>query len=187
MEQSQTPELKPTHNIVLIGFMGSGKSTIGRVLRKKIGYKLVDTDHVIEKDTSTSISNLFKNQGEDAFRDMETELLKNMIHQRCNEHIISTGGGMVIREKNRLLLRELGFVVWLTCPPEDILARTSRNSNRPLLQCDDPMAAITRLLDERTPMYEETAHLRINTAGLEFDEVACGILESARYHYGTMS
>lgn len=180
------PEGAPTRNIVLIGFMGCGKSTMGRILGKKIGYQLTDTDHAIERQAGRPIPEIFQQQGEHAFRDMETALLRSMVAARCNRHIISTGGGMVVREENRAILRELGFVVWLTCPPEDILERTARNSNRPLLQCDDPMGAITRLLDERSPMYGQTAHLRINTAGLDFDEVACGILESARYHYGTM-
>ena len=94
---------------------------------------------------------------------------------------------MAVREENRNLLRELGFVVWLSCSPEDIYARTSRNKDRPLLDCDDPMKAITTLLDQRTPMYEQSSHLRIGTDELDFDEIACGILESARYHYGNMS
>ncbi len=158
---------------------------MGRILRKKIGYQHTDTDHVIEKEAGMSIPKIFEQQGEESFRDMETALLKKLIEQQCSKHIISTGGGMAVREENQALLRELGFVVWLECPPEDILAHTSKSNNRPLLQCDDPMAAVTSLLEQRTPMYEQAAHLKINTSELEFDEIACGILESARYHYGT--
>lgn len=165
--------------------MGSGKSTIGRILAEKIGYHLVDTDHVIERETGMAVTEIFASQGEDGFRSMETFLLQNMLEQNCADHIISTGGGMIIREQNRTLLRQLGFVVWLDCTAEEIFARTSRSGHRPLLQCDDPMAAITHLLTERRPMYEATAHLRINATGLDFDEIACGILESARYHYGS--
>ena len=176
----------PTHNIVLIGFMACGKSTMGRILSQKIGYRLVDTDQVIEQETGMAVTEIFASRGEDGFRDMETALLQNMLQQRCTNHVVSTGGGMVVREQNRALLRKLGFVVWLDCSPAEILARTSRTNHRPLLQCDDPMAAITGLLNQRKPMYEAAAHLRINTTGLDFNELACGILESARYHYGSM-
>ncbi len=175
----------PMHNIVLIGFMGCGKSTIGRELHKKLGYPLIDADHLIEQQTGKSIPEIFANDGETAFRTMETQLINNMIAQQTSHHILSTGGGMVIKPENRTLLRQLGFVVWLSCPPEEILDRTSRNTNRPLLQCDDPMSVITSLLKERTPFYEETAHLTITTSGLHFDEITCGILESARYYFAS--
>jgi len=180
-------ETNPMHNIVLIGFMGSGKSTIGRELKKNLGYHLLDADTLIEQETGKNIPEIFSTDGEQAFRTMETRLLENMIAQQTNHHILSTGGGMIIRPENRPLLRQLGFVVWLTCDPEDILERTSRNTNRPLLQCDNPLEVITRLLAERSPFYEETAHLKINTSGLNFDEISCGILESARYHFTSTS
>ena len=176
---------KLMRTIVLIGFMGSGKSTMGRILQKKIGYRLIDTDHAIEQEQGMPIPQIFEQHGEEPFRNMETSLLKKLIDQRCHNHVISTGGGMAVREENQLLLRELGFVAWLHCTPKDILAHTSNSNHRPLLQCDDPMAAITSLLEERNPMYEKAAHLKINTNGLEFDEITCGILESARYHFGS--
>ena len=185
-DDKATPGTQVLHNIVLIGFMGCGKSTLGRFIKEKIGYPHIDTDQAIEEEKGISVSSIFQQKGEKTFRDMETTLLKTLLEQQCNKHIISTGGGMVIRKENRRLLRKLGFVVWLTCDPKNILERTSRNSNRPLLQCDDPMSAITSLLNERTPMYRETAHLEINSSDLNFDEVACGILESARYHFSTM-
>lgn len=186
MDNDQSSNIPPLRNIVLIGFMGCGKSTIGRELHKKLGYELTDTDHVIEHKEAKTIPEIFDQDGEDRFRDLETQMLEHLIRQETNHHIISSGGGMVGREQNRPLLRQLGFVVWLSCTPEDILERTSRNSNRPLLQCDDPMQAITQLLTERSPLYEETAHLKINTSGLDFNEISCGILESARYHFGSM-
>lgn len=186
MDTSEPNDHHPVRNIVLIGFMGCGKSTLGRILHQKIGYSHVDTDHLIEQEAGQSIPDIFSSQGEESFRDQETCLLEQMVQQQCSRQIISTGGGMVIREKNRQLLRDLGFVVWLSCSPEEIFTRTSRTRDRPLLQCDDPMAAITNLLDQRTPLYKQTAHLKINTTELEFDEITCGILESARYHYGNL-
>ena len=175
----------PLRNIVLVGFMGSGKSTLGRVLHKKLAYPLLDTDELIEEQEGKSVKEIFANEGEDAFRLLESKLLEDMVTTGCNRHIISTGGGMVLREENRALLRQLGFVAWLECSAEDTYTRTSRNNDRPLLQCEDPMAAIKQILGERTPLYEAVAHLKINTSDLAFDEISCGILESARYHFGT--
>lgn len=177
----------PLRNIVLIGFMGCGKSTIGRELNKHLGYQLIDTDQAIEAQTGKKIPEIFAEDDEQTFRSLETQLLENLIRQETNHHILSTGGGMVCSKQNRTLLRRLGFVVWLSCTPGDIFERTSRNSNRPLLQCDDPMLAINTLLRERTPFYEDAAHLKLSTSGLDFHEISCGILESACYHFGTMS
>lgn len=178
---------KPMRNIVLIGFMGCGKSTIGRMLHNKLGFKHLDTDQMIEEKEGRPISDIFSNEGEDHFRDLETGLLRDMVNSSMASSIISTGGGMIIREENQQLLRELGFVVWLSCTPETIYKRTSRSGHRPLLQGEDPMAAINQLLSLRTPMYQTTAHIEIKTSELDFDEIACGIRESACYHFSHLS
>ena len=183
--ESQGEDPQPLRNIVLVGFMGSGKSSIGRELHQSIGYQLIDTDHIIEDQTGKSIPEIFAQEGEDAFRDMETSLLDDLVLQQTSRRIISTGGGMANRAENRLLLRKLGFVVWLKCSPEKIHQRTSKSKNRPLLQCNDPMQTITELLAVRSPYYQQTAHLEINTTDLNLDEISCGILESARYYFGT--
>lgn len=182
---AEAPKKPPLRNIVLVGFMGSGKSTLGKVLHKRISYRLIDTDQIIEERAGKSVSDIFRSEGEDGFRLLETELLSDMLANQCNHHIISTGGGMVLRAENRALLRQLGFVVWLSCSAEETYHRTARTNSRPLLQCDDPMAVITKMLNERSPLYDEAAHLKISTSGLEFNEISCGILESARYHFGT--
>jgi shikimate kinase len=114
---------------------------------------------------------------------METELLKSLI--KYSGHIIATGGGIIGRSENRQLLRELGYVVWLIAHPAEILKRTSRNANRPLLDNDDPERTIRDLLGVRTPLYRNAAHIGIETDNLSFDEVTTGIIESARYHFGT--
>lgn len=183
--QTPSQNQQPLENIILVGFMGSGKSSLGRELHQNLGYQLIDTDHVIEKQTGKSIPDIFSQDGEAAFRNLETELLKQLISQKTSEHIISTGGGVICIPENRTMLRKLGFVVWLECSVKDIFERTAKNKNRPLLQCDDPMQAIKTLLQERSPYYEETAHLKINTTGLSLNEVSCGILESARYYFGS--
>ncbi|MDB4547297.1 hypothetical protein N9Z80_03810 [Akkermansiaceae bacterium] len=114
---------------------------------------------------------------------METEILEELAEKGGN--IIATGGGIIGSERNREILRKLGYVVWLAASPKEILERTSRNSNRPLLNGVDPEGSIMRLLEERTPLYMEAAHLNIETDQLCFDEICNGIIESARYHYGT--
>jgi shikimate kinase len=170
-------------NIVLIGFMGCGKSTVGRDLHQRLGYRLMDIDQIIEERMGKKITEIFREEGESAFRDFETMQLQEISTHTEARHIISTGGGIVIRPENRALLRKLGYVVWL-CTPEDIIyERTSRSRDRPLLNSPDAREKISALLSEREPWYRETAHLRVDTAGLESHEIATGILESARYFF----
>lgn len=170
-------------NIVLIGFMGSGKSTVGRELHHLLGYSLTDTDRMIEESMGKKITEIFKEEGEAAFRDFETLQLLEISKQTDKRHIISTGGGIIIRPENRALLRKLGYVVWLHAPEDVIYERTSRNQDRPLLNHMDAHERISKLLAERDPWYRETAHLKIDTAGLDTKEIATGILESARYFF----
>lgn len=170
-------------NIVLIGFMGSGKSTVGRELQHRLGYPLIDMDRLIEETMGKKITEIFKEEGEAAFRDFETLQLLEIAKQSDKRQIVSTGGGVVIRPENRGLLRNLGYVVWLHAPEDVIFERTSRNQDRPLLNHLDARERITTLLAEREPWYRETAHLKIDTAGLDCKEIATGILESARYYF----
>jgi shikimate kinase len=179
MNESQTPP----KNIVLIGFMGSGKSTVGRELHHRLGYPLVDMDQVIEQRAGKPITAIFAEDGEEAFREMETGLLEELSDPAAPRRIISTGGGVIGREKNRALLRHLGYVVWLHAPTAVILDRTAKNRDRPLLHTDDPVARVEALLETRKPLYRETAHLKVDTAGLDCGELATGILESARYFF----
>jgi len=172
-------------NIILIGFMGTGKSTIGRNLSQTFGYPLIDTDQMIVEQQGLPIPKIFEKDGEPAFRTLETELLRSL--SKHSGHIIATGGGIVGSTENRRLLQELGYVVWLRATPAEILNRTSRNTNRPLLNTDDPEGTIRQLLDIRNPLYQETAHLCIETDQLNFDEVTTGIIESARYFFFTPS
>ena len=174
----------PLQNIVLIGFMGSGKSTIGRDLAHTLSYAQIDTDALIEKRAGKPIPKIFADDGETAFRDLETAVLRTIADDHLQGHIISTGGGIITRPDNRTLLRQLGYVVWLVVSPEEIHRRTSRNKNRPLLNTDHPEETIHTLLTERTPAYRETAHLSIETDNLTFPEVTAGIVDSARYFFG---
>ena len=170
-------------NIVLVGFMGCGKTTIGRELHQRLGFPLADMDHVIEERASMTISEIFANQGEAAFRDMETRLLQEFVDEGESGRIISTGGGVVGRPENRELIRRLGYVVWLDAPLKVVLDRTRRSRTRPLLQGENPEDRVRCLMEERRPLYGEVADLKLDTSGLDSGELATGILESARYHF----
>ncbi|MCX6879620.1 MAG: shikimate kinase [Verrucomicrobia bacterium] len=178
----QQPATLP-NNIVLIGFMGCGKSTVGRELRRLLGYPLVDMDAVIEERAGKPIARIFAEDGEAAFRDMECEVLEELVGAADTGRIIATGGGVVERTENRACLQRLGYVVWLCAPPAVILRRTRKNQERPLLHTEDPGARIKSLLAQREPWYRECAHLKVDTVGLNSSEIATGILESARYFF----
>ena len=171
-------------NLILVGFMGTGKSTIGRQLSKALGYPLIDTDARIVAQQKRPIPKIFEEDGEEHFRDLETETLRTLREESCHKRIIATGGGIVLRPENQQLLRDLGFVVWLVAQPDAILERTSRNKERPLLQTRDPEETIRLMLSQRDSCYRECAHLILETTNLEFSEITTGIIESARYHYG---
>ncbi|RPJ35857.1 MAG: shikimate kinase [Verrucomicrobiaceae bacterium] len=170
-------------NIVLVGFMGCGKSTVGRELQQRLGYPLVDMDQEIEQRAGKPITAIFAEQGEAGFREMETAVLRELAGPGAPRRIISTGGGVVGSAGNRALLRSMGYVVWLDAPAEVILERTSKNRSRPLLHTEDPAQRIRSLMAERLPLYQETAHLKLDTAGLDSGELATGILECARYFF----
>jgi len=176
-------DAQPPKNIVLVGFMGSGKSTVGRELHHLLGYPLVDMDQTIEQRAGKPITAIFADSGEEAFRELETGLLRELAAPDAPRRIISTGGGVVGRPENRGLLRKLGYVVWLKAPVDTLLERTSRNRERPLLHTENPRARIEALLGTREPWYRETAHLEVDTQGLDSGEIATGILESARYFF----
>ncbi|MFU8892955.1 MAG: shikimate kinase [Luteolibacter sp.] len=176
----------PPKNLVLIGFMGCGKSTVGRELHRRLNYPLIDTDHEIEARTGKTIREIFEGAGgELEFREMETELLRELAETSIDgtRRIISTGGGICGREENRTLLRRLGYVVWLHAPLDVILERTSKNQDRPLLDTEDPSGKVHTLMQQREPLYREVSHLDIDTTGLDFKEISVGILESARYYF----
>lgn len=158
------------NNIILIGFMGSGKSTIGVRLSYRLRIPFLDTDSLIVKKADMSIPEIFEKYGEAAFRQMETDLLKEL-GERTGRYIISTGGGTPLREENRETLKELGTVVLLKVSPEEVWRRIGKDENRPLLQCDDPQQRIRDLLTERSPKYEAAADFILEADGKDFAEV----------------
>jgi shikimate kinase len=163
--------------IVLVGFMGAGKSSVGRTLARMTGLPRFDTDEMIAKRFGLSVTEIFKKHGEEEFREAETETLRGLIGKQAA--IVVTGGGIVLRPENRRLLRELGNVVHLAAEEETLFARISRRSTRPLLRTENPRATVTELLRTRLPLYRELADVEVDTTLLSHDEVAQRILKSA--------
>jgi shikimate kinase len=143
-------------NIILTGFMGSGKTTVGLKLSYRMQRTFCDTDRMIEKMEQKTISELFSSEGEEYFREAETELLREMVREPLyTKSIISVGGGTPLREENRKLLHQLGRVIYLQASPEIIFDHLKDDLTRPLLQDADPMQRIRELLEIRRKFYEE--------------------------------
>jgi len=163
-------------NIILIGYMGSGKTSVGERLAKMLSYQFRDADQMLERKAGDTINHIFAVHGEEYFRNMETELLKELVGTLENT-ILSTGGGMPLREENAKLLKELGYVVYLKASKETTIQRLKGDTTRPLLQGDDLEKKVERMLEVRTPIYERAAHIIITTDGRSLDELANEIME----------
>ena len=164
-------------NIILIGYMGCGKTTVGKKHAKMLEYEFVDTDEAIEQQQGRTISDIFAQDGEKTFRNMETDYLKNLIREKADRQVISTGGGMSIREENQELLKQLGLGVYLRVKPQTVYERVKGDTKRPLLQCDDPFTKIKNMLEERGPVYKSTAHHIIDVDELRQQEIAEKIMD----------
>jgi shikimate kinase len=164
-------------NIVLTGFMGTGKTAVGRELSRLLSMQLVDIDAEIEEDQKLSISDIFQKFGEKYFRDVESSVVKKFAAEK--NLIISTGGGAVLREENMEALRENGIIFCLDAHPQTILERTNRSQDRPLLRTEDPIAKIKELLNFRRPFYEKAGTL-IDTEGKTPLQIAEEIAEAVR-------
>ena len=159
-------------NIILVGYMGCGKTTVGESIAEATRYTFADTDEMIVAQQGRSISDIFAQDGEPAFRDMETALLVKMLTEKNDTCVISTGGGMPVQKENRNLLRQLGTVVYLRAKPETVYERIKGDTTRPLLQCENPMERIREMIKSRNPAYEEAAELVIDVDDLTQREVA---------------
>ena len=151
-------------NIVLVGFMGCGKTTIGRQLASRLEFGFTDTDALIEARIGCSIPDYFVTHGEDAFRDVEHEVVAKV--SKLANQVVATGGGAILREDNRALLAESNSVVWLTARPDVVVARTERRRGaRPLLSTDeDPLERVLRILAVRGPLYQSIANVIVDTS-----------------------
>ncbi len=148
-------------SLVLVGMPGSGKSTVGRSLARRLRLPFHDSDHLIEQRIGCSIRDYFAREGEVAFRDLEQQVLAELA--RGEPCILATGGGAVLREANRRALRAAGHVIYLRSSPEELWRRLRRDTQRPLLQVADPLDKLRQLHAERDPLYRDAAHFIIDT------------------------
>ena len=147
--------------IVLIGLPGSGKSTVGRQLSRRLNLAFTDSDHVVEQRLGCSIREYFEREGEERFRDVEESVIDDLTQTRAG--VLSTGGGVVLRPLNRLHLKARGQVIYLNSSPDELFRRLRHDVNRPLLQVADPLTRLRDLHSIRNPLYRETAHFIIET------------------------
>ncbi len=148
--------------VALIGLPGSGKSTVGRYLARRLDLPFTDSDTVIEQRIGCSIREYFEREGEGGFRDAEESAIADLT---CGKHsgVLSTGGGTVLRQNNRDRLRSSGYVIYLCSSPEEVFKRLRNDRNRPLLQVGDPLQRLRDLFAVRDPLYRETAHFVVKT------------------------
>jgi shikimate kinase len=170
-------KIKSKRNIILIGYMGSGKTSAGEKLAERLSYHFRDTDQMIEKKAGDTINHIFAVHGEEYFRNLETNLLKELL-KGIDQTVLSTGGGLPLRAQNVELLKEMGFVVYLKASKQSTLKRLKGDTTRPLLQGEDLEQKIERMLELRTPIYEKAAHKIVATDDKSVVEIVHLIMES---------
>jgi shikimate kinase len=163
-----------TNNIFLIGFMGAGKTSVGRILAKNLEMSFVDLDETIEKELGMKIPEIFSTHGEEFFRDAESKLLR-AVAQRGGQ-VIATGGGVVLREENWEVMEREGVTIYLKAPAVVLYNRVKNNTSRPLLQVDNPFEKVQELLSTRIPLYEK-ADLIVDTEHITSQEIVKEIIE----------
>lgn len=158
-------------NIILIGFMGSGKSTVGKFIANNNNMKQIDTDWYIESKQNRKISEIFETYGEEAFRQMETDCIKELLKNSDNKYIVSVGGGLPMKEENRGLLHKLGTIVYLKAEISTLEKRLSGDRKRPLLKGGKLHDKIAALMDKRESVYEELADIIVQTDNKSFEDI----------------
>lgn len=149
-------------SICLVGLMGAGKTTIGRLLSRRLGWEFLDSDHEVEARTGVSIPTIFEIEGEEGFRRRESATIQEL--SDLPRIVLATGGGAVLSPENRQCIRRMGLVVYLEAPPECLIERLRHDRSRPLLRVPDPLAKLRELYVLRDPLYREVAGLVVNVA-----------------------
>lgn len=164
--------------VLLVGMMGAGKSTVGRLLAERLGWPLLDSDAQVEAATGRTVRQIFEEDGEAAFRRVESEVL-HVALARSGPAVVAVAGGAMVADENRRAVAAAGFVVWLRADAEVLAARAATGDHRPLL-ADDPGAVIGRLLGERELLYREVADVIVDVDRLDPEQVAAQIIEALR-------
>ena len=172
---AQKALLNQVPNIYLIGLMGAGKSTAGRLLAQTMGREFYDSDDEIVKRTGASIPTIFEIEGEAGFREREQRMIAELCAKKSV--ILGTGGGAILREANREALKNTGWVVYLSTSPERLINRTRYDKNRPLLQTANPLSVLTQLYEVRHPIYQDLADIVITTGAGHVTHVVAHIIE----------
>lgn len=162
-------------NIILIGFMGVGKSAVGRLLAERLNLSYLDSDELVEETESRKISEIFAKEGEAYFRDLETEVIKTLIEY--DAFVVSTGGGIVLREENVKMLKEIGPLILLSARPEIIYERVKSVKDRPLLEQGEKLTQIKELLLKREPIYNKAADYTVDTSDAPVETVVEEIIK----------
>jgi shikimate kinase len=181
LSSAATPAPAIAGNIFLVGLMGAGKTTVGRVLAKRFGKTFYDCDHEIERRTGVKIPVIFDIEGEDGFRAREAAALRDLV--TLPNIVLATGGGAVLLTDNRRVLAAHGTVVYLRASPADLWQRTRHDRNRPLLQTTDPRAKLEQLFIERDPLYREVAVLTVDTGNQSVRSLAYMLEQKLRDHF----
>ena len=176
--------MKNHKNIVLVGFMGCGKTTVGQLLALALGYNFIDTDHLVESNEKTKISNIFENKGEGYFRKVESIALGQAMAQKG--HVIATGGGIVTISENHLVLKK-GLVFYLKATPQQIFENIKDDRSRPLLRGRDVYRTISTMMKERESLYQQVANDSIQVDKKTPEEVCRLLLKSINKQSGSMS
>ena len=159
------------NNIILIGFMGSGKTTFGKWIAANKKMEFVDTDELIEKENGITISDIFASKGEVYFRNLETDMLNKLLERDIQNCVISVGGGLPVKEENRELLSQLGTVVYLWADADELVKRLSGDNTRPLLAGGNLKEKINTLMDARKEIYDSVSDIKIDTKDIAFNDM----------------
>ncbi len=168
-------------NLILVGFMASGKSSIGKRLARRLGYRFVDTDQLIESEIGCSVAEIFSIQGEAYFRELETRLLRNL--PNLQNYLIATGGGLITTAGNMDLLKKIGVVIFLNAERSEIIERLQRDTRRPMVQGGDLEQRVDDLLGARLPLYSE-ADIVVDTGGKTVNQTASEVLKHVAGYSG---
>lgn len=174
-------EPEPGPGLVLVGYRGTGKTTVGRIVAAQAGRRFVDSDHWVEARAGQPIRRIFEAEGEPGFRDRESDALAEIARDHPGA-VVATGGGAILRPENRDRLRRFGLVVWLTADPETLARRIRAGrhavADRPALTAAGTLGEIADVLAARTPLYRDAAHVAVETARQSLDHVAAAVLDA---------